>query len=214
VTLQRAVGLTAFFVVGTAMALHLALLASWRFSIAPDLEHARYPEELSRNTIDDFPIPSADWAELSANGLHLRAPILEPAAAAISRCARRCQLLLASGKLTIFAEALGETYEEQLLAMSPSREDVALLRTPWHNWRTIQSLAHHAHMPNPLPPTERFTSPATRGVLTYFHSQGVDRWVIYAYAARGLASQKLALSGASREVLLTLLGSLRYADGL
>jgi hypothetical protein len=212
VKLQRAAGLTAFFVVGLATALHLALLAAWRFSIAPDLEQARFPEELSRNTIDLFPSPSADWAELSANGLHLRAPIREPAAAAISRCARRCQLPLAAGKLTIFAEALGETYEEQLLAMSPSREDVALLRAPWRNWRTIRSLAHHANMPNPLPPTERFASPATRGILTYFHSQGVDRWVIYAYAVRGMASQKLALSGASWEVLLTLLGSLRFAE--
>ena len=33
---------------------------------------------------------------------------------------------------------------------------------------------------------------------------------IYAYAARGSASLKLALSGTSRDVLLALLGSLRF----
>ena len=213
-TLRRAAGLAVLFVVGVALVLHLALLTAWHFSIAPDLEQAPFPEELTRNTIARFPNPGSDWAEISANGLQLQAPIVEPADEAIARCARRCQLPLDTGKLTIFAEALGEPYAQHILATSPSRDDIGVLRTPWHNWRTIKALAAHATMPNALPPTERFAAPGSHGVVTHFHSNDIDRWVIYAYAARGSASQKLALSGTSRDVLLALLGSLRFAEEL
>ena len=213
-TLSRAAGLAVFFVAGVALVLHLALLTAWHFSIAPGLELGPFPGELTRNTIDRFPSPGNHWAELSANGLHLRAPIVEPAAEAIARCARRCQIPLETGQLTIFAEMLGEPYEQHVLFVGPSRDDLGLLRTPWHNWRTIKSLAQRVTMPNALPPTERFTGPDSRGLVTYFHSNDIGRWVIYAYAARGMASQKLALSGTSREVLLTLLGSLRFAEEL
>jgi hypothetical protein len=214
VTLPRTAGLWVFFGVSLALALHLALLAAWHFSIAPELETGPYPEELTRNTIDRFPQPGVDWAQLNANGLHLRAPIVEPAAAAIARCSRRCQIDLHAGKLTIFAEALGKPYAEQINALSPTRDDIGLLRTPRHNWRVISQLAVHTTMPNPMPLTERFTGPDSRGVVTYFKSNDIERWVIYAYSAHGLGSQKLAVSGASREVLLALLGSLRFAEGL
>ena len=56
----------------------------------------------------------------------------------------------------------------------------------------------------------RFSAPGSRGLLTYFHSNDVGRWVIYAYAAEGRASQVLALSGTTRAVLLGVLGSLRF----
>ena len=211
-TLRRAAGLAVFFVAGVALVLHLALLTAWHFSIAPGLEQAPFPEELTRNTIARFPSPGSHWARLSMNGLQLQAPILEPADEASARCARLCQLPLETGQLTIFAEALGEPYEQQILETSPSRDDIGVLRTPWHNWRTIKALAVHATMPNALPPNERFAAAGSRGLVTHFHSNDIDRWVIYAYAARGSASQKLALSGTNREVLLTLLGSLRFAE--
>lgn len=209
-TPRRVLGLTLFFLPALVLALHLALLAAWRFSIAPELEAARYPEQLHHETITRFPPAPGHWATLALAELRLRAPLAGASAGAAEACAARCQLPLDAGKLTIFDEGLDKPYAAHAIELTPDRDEIGLWRSPWHNWQTIRALAARATLPNVLPGTERFVTPRARGVVTHFHSNDNDRWVIYAYAARGDASRKLALSGTSRATLLALLASLDF----
>ncbi len=209
-TPRRVLGLSSFFVVALAAALHLALLYAWSRSIAPELEASRFPDQLHHETVTAFPTPSPGWPLLRLPDVSLRAPLADPELDVARACASRCQLALDAGKLTLFDEPLDKPYSELAIQLTPDRDEIGWLRSPWHNWRTIRSLAARVTLPNVLPDTERFIAAGSRGVLTHFHSNDNDRWVVYAYAGRGGASRKLALSGTTRETLLALLATIEF----
>ena len=192
---------------GIALALHVALLGAWMLSIEPELAASPRGERLRVDRIEGFPSPPAGWPTLVLGGLRLRAPLDGSVADLEQRCAGGCQLPLQRGTFTLFGERRTESYDQTLLLLAPDRSDVSPWRPPWRNWGAIRALADRISVPNALPPTVRYVAPGSRGVVTYYDNNDVERWVVYAYARHGRASRVIAISKAPRETFRAMLGS-------
>jgi hypothetical protein len=203
----RITGQVASLGVGIALALHVALLAAWIFSIEPELAAAPHAERLEVDRIEAFPPSPGDWSTLALAGLRLRAPLRGSVADLERRCAAGCRLPLQQGTLTLFDAPRTESYDHTLRLLAPDRRDVSPWSPPWRNWGAIRALAERISVPNVLPPSVRYAAPRSRGVVTYFDNNDVERWVIYAYARHARASRVLAVSNAARETFRAILGS-------
>lgn len=206
--------LLAAFVAGVAVALHLAILVSWHLSIEPDLEGARHADRLDAETVDAFPQPGDDWRELDLQRLRVRAPLADAGADLEALCADGCRLPMQPGTLAIFDAHRVESYDHTIHLLAPDRGDVRLVNAPWRNWAAIRALARRISVPNPLPPSVRYEAPGSRGVVTYFSNNDVERWVVYAYGEAGRNGLVVAVTGAPRELFLAVLGSIQVRDDL
>ena len=113
-------------VVGSALALHVALLVAWRVSIEPELAAAPRGARLEAEEIAAFPAPRPGWPALAFGDLRLRAPVVAAVADAQARCRAGCRLPLAQGTLTLFAARRTEGYAQTIHLLVPERQDAAL----------------------------------------------------------------------------------------
>ena len=201
-----------------ALTMLAVLVAAWHASPVA-LWHGRFAAQLAREgdaarlrspTWSALPPPPRAWAELRIGAIALRAPLALEALPACGRCAGACRLPLDNrGTLAILDEpppaGHGEVYDQ----FAPDAGDISLARPVWRNWRTIDALTDRVRSGSVPTRSFRFEAAESRGVVSQYRVDGVDRWVIYPYSRGGTAARVVGVAGLGRERFEGLLGSLR-----
>jgi hypothetical protein len=148
------------------------------------------------------------WARLRSGSLTLRAPIADAGASDCLGCDGDCVFELEQGRLTLLDNPLPATHAAAVAQFAPSQEDVSIWRRRWMNWRSVEWLAARAGVAGRLPEAFRYRAAGSRGIVSRFYSQGVERFVIYAFALAGEGGRVLTLSRTGEEVMRHVLGGL------
>lgn len=196
----------------------LALVALWHFSPVL-LWHLRFEEQLAAQgaasrlhtpTLDTFPRPDPRWDPITSGRLALQAPLASEARSACGRCETACRLPLSNrGTVGIFEDPPPESHDEVLDRFAPDADDIGPWRRVARNWRTIDALTDRVRAVPAPPRSFRFETPSSKGVVIAFRVEGVDRFVVYAYALDGTPARMVGVSGLAREPFERLLGTLR-----
>jgi hypothetical protein len=190
-----------------AMALHLAVLASWRFSLRPWMEGQRHPERLDAPTLRRLPAPPEEWGRLEAGVVRVRAPFTE--APLPGACGAGCRVALPGyGVLALDGSAGPDDYRTTRLLLAPDRDDVSFWALPWRNLETIRALGMRAAVASSPPETFRFEHPGAWGVVARYTNHGIERHVVYAFGP-GARAPTLTTSRVAHPTLLAILGSLQ-----
>ena len=199
-----------FLLAGVALAVHLTVLATWKFSVLPELKAAQNADRLRITAIRRFrPIPEF-WQPIAVPGLYVPLPLKKEVDPQASPCVAPCQIPLVDGSLTIFARPLPEDYRGTLLTFAPDARDVSWLQSPWRNWKTIVAIAARVLNTSSLPHVFRYQAPNSRGVVIFHESRGIPRYVIYAYSADSSSGRVLALSRVPHATLLSILAGIVF----
>lgn len=189
---------------------HVSPVLLWHLRFESQLAGQGDASRLHTTTLDAFPPPHPRWDRITSGRIALRAPLAPEARPACGRCATACRLPLSNrGTVGIFEDPPPESYEEALDRFAPDARDIDPWRSVARNWRTIDALTDRVRTPTPPPRSFRFETPASRGVVMAFHVDGVDRFVVYAYARDGTPARIVGVSGLGREHFERLLGGLR-----
>lgn len=199
-----------------AVTWQLRPLILWRVTVRPELVALGLGERLSVPTEIRFPEVPASWTRMEVGGLSFRAPLgpasrVDPGVCAA--CRDGCTLPLEAGRLTVFSGTGPENFEETRDLLAADASDLRLLRSRERNWITLRALADRAQLVHDPSETFRFETPGGKGVVVRFLSNGVERFVLYAWSDTGRPAPVLALSQVDRSVALRLVGTLRVEDG-
>lgn len=200
------------------IAIGLALLAAglwylrpvltWHYSARPQLRAHPNAARLNVETVTQFTPVGDDWPELRVDNLRIRAPIRIDERSRCAECGDRCVLQLEAGTLAIFDLPPPESYEEVVNLIAPDEDDISPRRAPGRNWDSIDALAARVGLAGEPPKTFRFRTQGARGVVSSFDVDSSHRFVIYAYSPAGDPTRVVGVTGASRALLVRMLGSL------
>jgi len=198
-------------VVGLVTAVHVALLASWRVQILPDLRRSPHQSRLFVPSLTELPAPPLHWPLFALGLVQLRAPLSAHARPVGDECRQPCRLALERGWLTHIGPRT-ESYDHTLRVYAPHANDVRLTRFPWNNWQSVVALSRRVGATTEPPQSFRFETPSGRGVVVRFFSEGVERYVVYAYPpSTGTGTGVgIAMSRVSPAALVRILASLDF----
>lgn len=203
---------TAALAVGLVATLHVALLASWRVQILPDLRRSPHQGRLFVPSLTELPAAPLHWPLFSLGLVQLRAPLGAQSRPVGDLCRQACRIALERGWLTHIGPRT-ESYDHTLRLYAPHANDVRLTRFPWNNWQSVIALSQRVSATTEPPQSFRFETPAGRGVVVRFVSEGVERYVVYAYPPFTDAGVAIAMSRVSPATLVRILASLDFEGG-
>jgi hypothetical protein len=212
-TLLPPLGRAALAIVLLAIALHVAVLAGWRFTLRPWMAQQRHPERLEAPTVREFPTPHDGWIWLDTGPVRLRVPLAAPSSSAWGACDEGCRVAL-GGRAVLAVQGVGapDDYRRTVLLLAPDLADVSFWEPPWRNLETIRALGMRAGVTSSPPETFRFEQPGARGVVSRHANHGVERFVVYAFGPDGGRAPVLTTSRVPRPTLLRMLGSLEVRE--
>jgi len=182
----------------------------WNLRFEAQLAAQGDASRLHARTLDAFPPADPRWDHLVSGRLALRAPLAAEARPACGRCETACRLPLANrGTVGIFEDPPPESHPDALDRFAPDADDIGPWRSVARNWRTIDALTDRVRAVPAPPRSFRFETPGSMGVVMAFQVDGVDRFVVYAYARDGTPARIVGVSGLARLPFERLLGTLR-----
>ncbi len=194
---------------------HFSPVLLWHLHLESQLATQGDASRIHTTTLDALPGPDPRWDRITSGRIALRAPLAPEALPACGRCATACRLPLANrGTVGIFDAPPPESHREALDRFAPDARDIGAWRSVMRNWATIDALTDRVRTPTPPPRSFRFEAPGSRGVVMAFRVDGVDRFVVYAYAHDGTPARIIGVSGLGRDHFERLLGGLRVDPDL
>jgi hypothetical protein len=193
-----------------AIGWQLLPLAVWQLRVGPQLRDLPDAPRLRVETLEAFEAPPADWSLQQLGDLRIAMP---PGFALPEDCApdAACRISVAGRHLQIFDSSHLEPYRDMINLRAPDERDLSVWRLPTANWNSILALRDRVTTSRSKLDSFRFRNKGSMGVVAQTSRNGVDHWIVAAYALGERSSRGLAFSGFTRADSLVMLGSLDFA---
>jgi hypothetical protein len=194
---------------GFGLLWHALPLLAWHVWMQPRLAALPNAHRLRVVEHTEFAPPDPDWTTQRFADVLLVAPFVADDAGGCGDADGLCTRAIPDGSLSITRNLPAESHAEMVDLRAPDERDVSIWRSAAANWATIRALRDRVTTSRSKLESWRYVAPGSRGVVAETPGSGRTRYVVVAYPRGAGAARMVGIVGATPEVVLRIVGSIR-----